>query len=179
MAIFGNSQRFRQLLESHWNRLYRVAYSWTHEACIASDLVQETLSRALQNKEKIHDPAALEIWLFKVMSNYWRDTLRRRKDVADIQSIELVDTETPETQTERSRLIAQVHAAIASLNQDQRQVISLVSLQGFSYEEVARILDIPVGTVMSRVCRARQNIKQSLRNYGDQPVNREQLWSLK
>lgn len=179
MALFGNSQRFRQLLESNWNRLYRVAYSWTHEPSLASDLVQETLSRALQNKDKILDPAALEIWLFKVMANYWRDLLRRRKDLSDVQSIELVDTETPETHTERSRLIAQVHHAIASLNQDQRQVISLVSLQGFSYEEVAKVLEIPVGTVMSRVCRARQNIKKFLHEDSHRSTRHGNIWRLK
>jgi len=179
MALFGNTLRFRRLLESHWDRLYRVAYSWTHETSLASDLVQETLSRALQNREKIHDPGALEIWLFKVMANYWRDTLRRRKDMADIQNIDLIDTETPESHTERSRLIAQVHHAIAKLNQDQRQVITLVSIQGFSYEEVAKILAIPVGTVMSRICRARQNIKKSLRDCSQQSASRERLWRLK
>ena len=179
MALFGNTLRFRKLLESQWDRLYRVAYSWTHETSLASDLVQETLARALQNREKIHDPEALEIWLFKVMANYWRDTLRRRKDMADIQSIDLIDTETPESHTERSRLIAQVHHAMAKLNQDQRQVLTLVSLQGFSYEDVAKILDIPVGTVMSRICRARQNIKKSLRDCRQQGSRRERMWRVK
>lgn len=179
MALFGNTQRFRDLLESHWDRLYRVAYSWTHESSLASDLVQETLSRALQHKDKILDPPSLEIWLFKVMANYWRDMLRRRKDLIDIHSIDLVERETPESHTERSRLVAHVQQAIADLNQDQRQVITLVSIQGFSYEEVARILDIPVGTVMSRICRARQNIQKNLREYSHQAVSQERIWRLK
>lgn len=179
MALFGNTVRFSKLLESHWDRLYRVAYSWTHEASLASDLVQETLSRALKNREKIHDSNALEIWLFKVMANYWRDTLRRRRDVTDLQAIDLVDTETPESHTERSQLMSQVQHAIAELNQDQRQVITLVCLQGFSYEDVANILDIPVGTVMSRICRARQHIKDSLRKNSQSNIRHESKWRLR
>ena len=120
MALFGRTKQFRQSLEANWARLYRVAYSWTHEPFIAHDLVQETIARALQHKDKIIDHTALEIWLFKVMANYWRDLLRRRKDSVDINDAQLVDPDTPESHTERANLILQVRNAISRLNQEQR-----------------------------------------------------------
>lgn len=162
MALFGRTKQFISSLEASWDQLYRVAYSWTHEQFLANDLVQETIARALQHKDKITDQRALEIWLFTVMANYWRDLLRRRKDLTDINDVNLVDPDSPVRNTERLRLISQVRHAISQLNHDQRQVVTLIALQGFSYEEVAQILDIPVGTVMSRICRARQQLKQLL-----------------
>lgn len=166
MSLFGRTRQFSRSLESNWGRLYRVAYAWTHDAFIAHDLVQETMARTLQNKDKITDSTALEIWLFKVMANYWRDLLRSRKDIMDIDSAQLIAEDTPDEATERSRLVMQVRQAISQLNQNQRQVITLVVLEDLSYENVASILDIPVGTVMSRLCRARQTLKQLLGKTG-------------
>jgi len=132
------------------------------DSYLAHDLVQETISRALQHKDKITDHKSLEIWLFKVMVNYWRDMLRRKKDLVQIGEVQLVDDNTPDSDADRTRLISRVRDAITRLNQDQRQIITLIAIQGFSYEEVTRILDIPMGTVMSRICRARQNLKRFL-----------------
>ena len=162
MALFGHSSQFRKLLEHNWQRLYRVAYAWTHESFLAHDLVQETIARALAHKDKITDARALEVWLFRVMTNYWRDLFRQRKAVTDIDEAGLIDDNTPDHTTERTRLVSQVRQAISQLNHNQRQVIALVAMEGFSYDEVARILDIPVGTVMSRLCRARQALKHLL-----------------
>ena len=179
MPPFGRTKQFSQTLEDNWDRLYRVAYSWTHEPFIAHDLVQETIARALQHKDKITDSTALEIWLFKVMANYWRDLLRRRKDFIDINDAHLVDNDTPDGNAERSKLVLQVRNAIARLNQDQRQIITLIAIQGFSYEEVAKILDIPVGTAMSRICRARQNLKQMLSDADSSNTQPDRVWRLK
>lgn len=179
MALFGHKPRFSQRLETSWPRLYRIAYAWTHEPCIAQDLVQETIARALQHKDKINDHPTLEIWLLKVMANYWRDLLRRRKNLTDINEIPLAGADTPESDTERTRLVSQVRNAIARLSNDQRQVITLISIHGCSYEEAAQILQIPVGTVMSRVCRARQNLKKILGEPDTRHASSERVWRLK
>ena len=179
MALFGRSKQFRRTLEASWDRLYRVAYSWTHESFLAHDLVQETMARALQHKDKITDARALEIWLFKVMANYWRDLLRRRRDQSEIHDSQLVDDDTPDHATERSRLVVEVRRAIAQLHADQRQALTLVVMEGFSYAEVARILDIPVGTVMSRICRARQNLRQLLAASDGTHHVIDRIWRLK
>ena len=179
MSLFGRSKQFHRSLEASWPRLYRVAYSWTHDACLAHDLVQETISRALQHKDKITDHKALEIWLFKVMVNYWRDLLRRRKDLAQIEEDQLVDDRSPDSDTDRVHLISQVRNAITRLNQDQRQIITLIAIQGFSYAEVAGILDIPIGTVMSRICRARQNLKRFLTDTDINIRQSDRVWRLK
>jgi len=179
MTLFGHTKQFRHALEANWSRLYRTAFAWTHERFLAHDLVQETMSRALQHKEKITDPHALEIWLFKVMANYWRDLQRRRRNHTDVQDIELVDDNTPDADVDRTRLVGQVRRAINQLNQHQRQVITLIAIEGFSYDEVARILEIPVGTVMSRLCRARQNLKQQLNATADSIPGADRVRRLK
>lgn len=162
MGIFGHSKQFRHELEKHWDRLFRLAYAWSHDRQNSYDLVQETMTRALQNREKITDSHRLEIWLCKVMANCWHDHFRRQKDMTDIDELELATSSQPDSELERTRISSQVQSAISKLSFDQRQVITLVALHGYSYEEVAEILSIPVGTVMSRVCRARENLKKLL-----------------
>ena len=162
MNIFGRSKQFRRSLENNWDKLFRIAYAWSHDQQTSYDLVQETMARALQHREKITDSRALEIWLCKVLANCWRDLFRRQKDCISIDEAVLEARSQPDHELERARIVSKVQIAISKLTLDQRQVITLVALQGYAYEEVAEILTIPVGTVMSRVCRARQNLKELL-----------------
>ena len=169
MPIFGRSKQFRRGLEDNWDKLFRIAYAWSHDQQTSYDLVQETMSRALQHREKITNSRALEIWLCKVMANCWRDLFRRQKDFTDVEHAALESQSLPDHELERVRIVSRVQIAISKLNLDQRQVITLVALQGYAYEEVADILAIPVGTVMSRVCRARQNLKELLHDLSATP----------
>lgn len=169
MHLFGRSKQFRRNLEDNWDKLFRIAYSWSHDQQTSYDLVQETMSRALQHREKITDSRALEVWLCKVMANCWRDLFRRQKDWIDIEDTPLESHSQPDHELERVRIVSKVQIAIGKLKLDQRQVITLVALQGYAYEEVAEILAIPVGTVMSRVCRARENLKELLHNLSTTP----------
>jgi RNA polymerase sigma-70 factor (ECF subfamily) len=168
MHIFGMAGRAkdleRQLKESR-NRLYRVAYSWCHNRSLSEDLVQETLSKALRNSAQLRDPGTLNSWLFSILTNCWRDHFRQHKDIDDIDEVHeslLANERTPEDECAQAQIVLRVRTAIASLPLAQRQVVTLVDLEEFSYAEVAGILAVPVGTVMSRLSRARQTLKAAL-----------------
>ena len=160
--IFCRSREFKQVLEASRPRLYRIAYSWTHDAALADDLVQETLAKAWQKYDQLRDPKAQEAWLFSILTNCFRDHYRRHRETDDIDEMDIVDDQCLETEQIRSELVDRVRKAIKRLPEGQRQVVTLVDLEGFSYIEVSSILGIPGGTVMSRLCRARAALKTLL-----------------
>ena len=165
--IFG-SPEFTSRLEAARPRLYRLAYSWCHNSALADDLVQEASYKALKKSRQLRDMALLEGWLFRILANCWHDHLRQRRDTEDIDAIE--DNEemppanqlSPEETFGEKQLVARVRRAVERLPLGQRQVLTLIDLEEMSYSETAEILDIPVGTVMSRICRARLALKQQL-----------------
>jgi len=174
LSLLCGVNEFQQQLEQIRPKLYRVAYSWSHNAALADDLVQETLIRALKNSAQLRDPALLNSWLFSTLTNCWRDHFRQYREMDDIEELEdyrCVHEITPEDEHAESQLVARVRGAIAMLPIGQRQVLTLVDLEDFSYIEVAAILTIPIGTVMSRLCRARQSLKILLKELApQQPV---------
>jgi RNA polymerase sigma-70 factor (ECF subfamily) len=145
--------------------LYRIAYAWCHDPALADDLVQEALSKAWARRAQLRDEAALKSWLVSIMNHCWLDHLRSRRDFDDVEDWQDAlesGAESPEACCDRVRVIACVRAAVAQLPLGQRQVLTLVDLEEFGYAEVAAILDIPVGTVMSRLSRARAGLKNLL-----------------
>ena len=162
LDFFTRSREAQHALEQARSRLYRVAYAWCHSAALADDLVQETLAKALRKSSQLRDPKARDAWLFTILANCYRDHFRKQRDMDDIDEIEISHETTPESESSRSEIVGMVRAAIARLPQGQRQVVTLVDLEGFSYVEVAQILDVPIGTIMSRLCRARNAMKDIL-----------------
>lgn len=162
LDFFLKSRETQNALQEARLRLYRVAYSWCHSAALADDLVQETLTKALQKSSQLRDPKARDAWLFTILANCYRDHFRKQRDMDDIDEIEISFDETPETESSRSEVVKKVRMVIARLPEGQRQVVTLVDLEGFSYVEVAQILQVPIGTVMSRLCRARNAMKTML-----------------
>jgi len=146
----------RKRLEESRPHLYRVAYSWCHDANIADDLAQETLSKALRLHHQLREPEALYAWLFRILNNCWQDYLRKRRETVEFNENDFVHPSTPESLVAQQQKVQQVRSAIAQLPPNQRQVVTLIDLEGFSYTEVAEILELPIGTVMSRLCRARK-----------------------
>lgn len=162
--------------------LYRIAYAWCHDSALADDLVQEALSKAWTQRAQLRDETALKPWLVSIMNHCWMDHLRRRRDFDDVEEWqdELVSgADSPEACCDRQRVVACVRAAVARLPLAQRQVLTLVDLEEFGYAEVASILDIPVGTVMSRLSRARANLKNLLDAALLQPAAKAQLRRVK
>lgn len=154
---------FGQQLTEQRPRLHRMALAWCNDPTLADDLVQDTLARALEKQEQLRDEARLGGWLYKILHNIWMEYLRTRKPELDIDDIELTCTDCPEKQLTSDQIVDQVRDAITALPLTQRQVITLVDLEGCSYEQVALILDIPPGTVMSRLSRARDAMRKQLR----------------
>lgn len=161
-SLFCQDREFRRRLETSRDRLYRMAYAWSHDPDLADDLVQEALAKALKNSDKIRDHAALDAWLFRILSNCWHDHFRRQRDMVEIEENDHVHELTPERLHATQEIVHSVRNAIGELPMGQRQVVTLVDLEGFSYAEVAEILGIPAGTVMSRLCRARRALKERL-----------------
>lgn len=175
------SKQFRRQLEESRERLYRVAYSWCHDAYLADDLVQQTLIKGLERSHQLRDDSVLDTWLFRILTNCWRDHFRRQRETVDIDEVDHWHEQTPEREHRRSELVDRVRGAIGTLPQAQREVVTLVDLGGLSYTEVAEVLEIPIGTVMSRLCRARRALKDHLfdLNPGREETDRPHLRSVK
>ena len=158
-------RELKQRIADNHKRLYRTAFSWGHDPDLASDLAQETIVKALKRLGQLREPKKLDSWLFGILINCWRDHFRQQREMIDITEVDLLHEDTPEKLKQRHDLVSNVRQSIARLPEGQRQVVTLVNLEGFSYAEVAEILDIPVGTVMSRLSRARSTLSESLLNY--------------
>ena len=173
---------FRPGIEAQRPLLYRIAYAWCHDPALADDLVQETLSKAWARRAQLRDEAVLKGWMVSILNHCWLDYLRGRRDFDDVDDLqdELESgAESPEACCNREEVVACVRAAVARLPQGQRQVLTLVDLEEFGYAEVAGILDIPVGTVMSRLSRARASLKNLLDPATQRPAVRTLLRSVK
>ena len=164
------SPTFKKQLEEMRPRLYKVAYSWSHAADVADDLVQDTVIKAIRNANSLRDINKMNSWLFTILANCWRDYLRRQKPTDDIDECIFTNDDSPELAQERQDITDIVRKAIATLPQGQRQVLSLVDLEGFSYAEVAEIVGVPTGTVMSRLNRARKALSEQLLELKDENV---------
>lgn len=172
----------RPSIEAMRPQLYRIAYAWCHDAALADDLVQDTLSKAWARRAQLRDEASLKAWTVSIMNHCWLDHLRSRRDfdnVDDWQDELESSAESPEACCNREQVIACVRAAVARLPLGQRQVLTLVDLEEFGYADVAGILDIPVGTVMSRLSRARASLKHMLETAQQQSAAQPQLRRVK
>jgi RNA polymerase sigma-70 factor (ECF subfamily) len=156
------SREFRLKLEKSRGRLYRLAYSWCHTPDLADDLTQEALSKALKQGAQLKDLDAMNGWLYRILSNCWHDHLRSSRDTMVYEEELHTHQVTPELLNLRQQDIDNVRKAVAALPEGQRQIITLVDIEGCRYAEVAEILELPMGTVMSRLCRARRALKDQL-----------------
>ena len=139
-------------------RLFRVALAWCGDAMVADDLVQETLALGLQKAHQLRDPERLNAWLYSILNNCWKQYLRCNRPHEDLDEERACDGPAPETSVGQLQTVTRVRNAVASLPTEQRRVLALVDLEGLAYSEVAVILDIPIGTVMSRLHRGRKTL---------------------
>jgi RNA polymerase sigma-70 factor (ECF subfamily) len=149
---------FRQGIQAAIPALRRYARALTRDAEIADDLVQDTLVRALRSEHLFHD-GDIRSWLYTILTNLNRNRLRslaRKPTFAPIEENEPPDASGPESGAR------DIGRALASLVDDQRVALLLVVLEGLSYREVAEVQGVPIGTVMSRLARARAQIKAYL-----------------
>ena len=152
---------FEDQLVSLLPRLRRFARSLTGSAVEAEDVVQAGCIKALRSRAGFTPGTRLDSWLFRILQNTWRDELRRRSVRPEGASVEL-DHDLPDDVDrlgDRATLAA-VRRAMALLPEEQREALALVSVEGLPYAEAAAVLEIPIGTLMSRVARGRQRLRR-------------------
>jgi RNA polymerase sigma-70 factor (ECF subfamily) len=159
---FNQRREFRKLVCNSRERLYRMAFAWTHDPHLADDLVQQTLVKALGKQKQLRELAAAEAWLFRILSNCLKDHYRAKREEVPADDLVIPRSGTPDRMSEQQQLVEMVQHAVRQLPLAQCQVVTLVDLEGFAYATVATILDIPVGTVMSRLCRGRRALREHL-----------------
>jgi len=159
--------------------LYNTAYRMTRNAEDAEDLVQETYLKAYKYYDKFQEGTNFKAWLFKIMKNTFINNYRKKQaappqsDFADIEeSFESQVSEEvtrkvkdPEEEFLEDVLDEDVQRALEELPEDYRMVVILADLEGFAYKEIADILEVPVGTVMSRLYRGRRRLEKAMLSY--------------
>ena len=175
LMLSSRQRKLCKRLEAERGRLYRMAYAWSHDSDVADDVVQEAMIKALNSVDKIKNIEALDGWLFRILSNCFIDFCRRQRDEVDLNDTILVAQDTPETMHRQNEMLAAVRSAITNLPFNHRQVVTLIDIENFSYAEVAEIIDVPLGTIMSRLNRARQSLKQILNEQTVENSNKVKL----
>lgn len=169
---------FEDLVKRHEASIFRVAYRLTGNHEDAEDLVQEALLEAYEAFDRFRAGTYFDRWLFRILRNTYIDKTRSRPKVS-IQSLDatfekkmgaciahdVIDWSSPETRLMESVLAEPLQQALMALSEEFRLVIVLSDMEGLTYEEVSRVVGCPVGTVRSRLHRARMLMKESLRGY--------------
>ncbi len=163
----GDLTAFEELVREHERKIYNLCFSTMGSAEDAADMAQETLLKAWRALQRFDGRSSLGTWLYRIAVNTCLDELRRRKNrtTVSIQNLAEKGWE-PEDDggdfVERSIQREEVRQALRELPDDYRTVLILRDIQGFSYDEIAAILSCPVGTVRSRLNRARGNMVKKL-----------------
>ncbi|MDR3516998.1 MAG: sigma-70 family RNA polymerase sigma factor [Azospirillaceae bacterium] len=153
--------------------LRRYSRALVRERADADDLVQETLARAVAHADQFKQGTNLRAWLFTIMHNVHVNQVRQKASrpgdvpVEDVELL-LVSPARQEMQVE----LRDVARIIDTLPEEQRQVLLLVTLEGLKYDEVATMLGVPIGTVMSRLSRARESIRLKMGDQGGASLRR-------
>ncbi|HMI39998.1 MAG TPA: RNA polymerase sigma factor [Sphingomicrobium sp.] len=150
--------RFESELTQTLPRLRRFAHALSRDAADADDLAQMTIERALRSRDQWREGTRLDSWLFKIMRNLWIDTVRSRGRKARFEAPpeagEAIGHD-PRAGIDASIDLQRVMAAMDRLPDEQREVVALILIEGVGYRETAEMLDLPIGTVSSRLVRGR------------------------
>ncbi|PYQ62085.1 MAG: RNA polymerase subunit sigma-24 [Acidobacteria bacterium] len=155
---------FEKAAMPYVDSLYNTAYRMTRNSEDAEDLVQETYLKAYKYYDKFEEGTNFKAWLFKIMKNTFINNYRKKKltpHKIDFSEIE----ESYEREIFQDMMDEDVKRALDSLPHDYKMVVLLADIEGFSYKEIAEILDCPVGTVMSRLYRGRKMLERTLLEY--------------
>jgi RNA polymerase sigma-70 factor (ECF subfamily) len=164
---------FREDLISLLPRLRRFASGLCGDLATADDLVQEACGRAIANQDKWQPGTRLDSWMYRIVQNLYRDQLRVKgvfHRYAAEKSLSMDQSVDGALVMEKRAELGIVQAGIQDLPEDQRAVLLMVCVEGLSYRETAETLEVPVGTVMSRLARARQRLSALLDGTEPAPV---------
>ena len=175
----GDQRAFEMLVVKYQRRIERLISRMVRDDGLVEDVAQETFIRAYRALPQFRGDSAFYTWLYRIAVNTAKKLLVERKrdpvisestlgshddgDETSRAENELSDGETPEAVLASKEIAATVNAAIDALSEDLRQAIVLREIEGLSYEEISAVMDCPIGTVRSRIFRARESIAAKLR----------------
>jgi RNA polymerase sigma-70 factor, ECF subfamily len=175
----GDVRAFEMLVVKYQRRVERLIGRMVRDSDLVQDIAQETFIRAYRALPKFRGEAAFYTWLYRIAVNTAKKALgdmkrdplvsehsRKATDDGEESSRvenELTDGETPEAILASKEIAAAVNSAIEALSEDLRQAITLREIEGLSYEEISELMECPIGTVRSRIFRAREAIATRLR----------------
>ena len=174
----GGTEAFEVLVERHQKKMLNIAFRMTGNYDDACDITQEAFIAAYKSIKKFKAEAKFSTWLYRIVVNYSKNRLKQLRGAAKREGVSiddsgemkkegifsqsLINNNNPGMQMERRERETQVRKCITSLDEEYREVPVLRDIQGFSYEEIRDILEIPDGTVKSRLSRARNALKDCL-----------------
>ena len=170
-------QAFEQLVEKYQKKVFNIAFSMLNNMDDASDISQEVFIKAFKSIKHYKQNSSFSTWLYRITVNTCLDELRKRKNKSNVFSIDQVihlesgevtrqledDRPTPDSMVENNELRALVRDSISQLSDELKEVIILRDINGLSYDDIADMLDCPLGTVKSRINRARNALKEILK----------------
>ncbi|MGH6880338.1 RNA polymerase sigma factor [Hypericibacter sp.] len=159
------NQTMREELVTLLPRLRRFAYGLAGNMADGDDLLQSACLRALDRADQWRPGTRLDSWVYRILQNLWIDQIRsrRRREIAVDEDVMASFPGGDQAREMEAKLgLAEARREVAKLPAEQRAVLLLVSVEGASYKEAAEILEIPIGTVMSRLSRARLTLGQAL-----------------
>src|SRR3954469_23115123 len=151
-----------QLIDAHYETLYRYAYRLSGSAADAEDLVQEACGKALAHLPQLREPERAKAWLFRILRNLYLHKVRdqKRHRVVPLDAVgDLMQRESEDPMPEIDP--AQLQQALNELDETFRTPIILFYFEEFSYRDIAEQMDLPIGTVMSRLARAKVYLRNS------------------
>ena len=170
-AARGDAAAFNQLMEQHERRMYAVALRMCGNREDAQDCLQEAMLRVYRAIGGFKGQSSFSTWVYRITMNTCLDELRRKKNRQNTSLDNLRDmgwspadeTNAPEKQAMRSELRRNLNRAIRELPEEMRAAVVLRDIQGFSYDEIARMLEINVGTIKSRISRGREKLREKMK----------------
>ncbi len=173
----GDLQAFDLLVAEHADAIYQVAYRITGNPHDAEDAAQEAFVKAFRGLRQYRGEATFETWLYRIATNAALDLVRRRPraPASSLDEAASVVTDSLEVDVERHEINRRVQGALQTLSPEHRAIVILRDLRGFSYDEIARILRVPPGTVRSRLSRARETLRPLLKDLAPTASGQEEL----
>ena len=165
-----SSKAFENGLTELLPRLRRFAHTLSRNGADADDLTQATVERALRSRGQWEEGTRLDSWIYRIMRNLWIDTVRSRgrKEKHEAPEEEALGVgDDPREAIETSLELKRAMAAMERLPDDQREIVALILIEGFGYREVSEMLELPIGTVSSRLVRGRNALVAMLGGAAD------------
>lgn len=174
-SINGDMKSFELLIDRYMQYAYNIAYRMMGNEEDAKDMSQEAMIKAYRNIKKFERKSQFSTWLYRIVMNTCKDELRKRKEET-LSMDELIgegitrldslqdDTSNPVIAYEELEVREEIHQAIGALKEEYKAVVILKDMMGYSYEEIGQILQIPIGTVRSRLSRSRLQLRSALQD---------------